>query len=287
MLLLTSFLKNSAAALVPFAKVAAKKITVIGTLTDHHVRWAWQNVRRESGLFRPEYFRRLNTSLDRDEAFLLVVLIGMVDLENPPKPIMDVDETSPLRWVAEQIVSATAEEMTAWLKTPEAVELMVVAEDRFQTWCKIYDFMTVEHRIVLGEYKGIPVFNAECVDRIFEKSRMSEDDSDSPSPQRAMELARLYIDAAFSLVPDFKAAGFNAGYGENNLPYLRNEYEESGQLFRVFVPFVPINAEESPQIEGAKKIALMRAILDPPEEPDYQITPEVQRLLDIVPAFEE
>ncbi len=283
MLLLDSFTKISAAALVPFVK-ATKKLpaTMDMVPTKALLGWAWGYVCSEANMFTRKFF----LTQDAGVAFLMVRLVGMVDLKNPPRSTYAWNKPSPVRTAVNQIVSATAEEMEAWLMTPEALELMAVAEDRLQTWCAISEFARREHRILYGECSGIPVFSAERVDWIFEKARMSDDGSDSPGPQRAMELARLYIDAAVSLVPDFKAAGFNAGYGENNLPYLKSEYEESGQLYRVFVPFVPVSAEESPLIEGAKNIALMRAILDPPDEPDFPLTPEVQRLLDIIPAEE-
>ena len=99
--------------------------------------------------------------------------------------------------------------------------------------------------------------------------------------EKETALAMLYVDAAFSLEPDFRAAGLDISYAINNLPYLQREYDESGQLYRVFVPFEMEEEKSSSQIGAAKEVALMRAVLEPPEEPEYQLTPEVQKLLDL------
>jgi hypothetical protein len=143
-------------------------------------------------------------------------------------------------------------------------------------------FEETDRALVLGEYAGIPVF-------VENRVRWSNDTNELPSDQvveQAIGLAKAYIDAAVSLQPNFQSPGFNAGYGLNNLPYLASDYEEDRQLYRVFVPFLSA-PEGTAEVEAAKEVALMRAVLEPPEEPEYPLTPEVQRLLDLVPPYEE
>ena len=124
-------------------------------------------------------------------------------------------------------------------------------------------------RLVIDEHRGVLVFVEVWWGRAL------------PTAEEVIELkqlGRLYVDAAFSLNAEFCAAGFNAKHGKNNLPYLVREWEETRQLYRVFVPFLPAEGG-SADIEAAKKIALMRAVLQSPAEPEYPATAEVQILL--------
>lgn len=95
-----------------------------------------------------------------------------------------------------------------------------------------------------------------------------------PSDPDDIRLAKAYVKAAFSLDEGFSAS-IDIEHAKNNLWYLKREYEETGCLFRVFVPFKgdDINVSE------AKEIALMRGLLEHEGEPDYEVTPEVEVLL--------
>lgn len=99
-------------------------------------------------------------------------------------------------------------------------------------------------------------------------------------------IAEAYIDAAFSLDPAFKAQGINIDYAKNNLSYLVREYEETETLFRVFVPFIGGGDEN---VDSAREVALVRPLLEHEGEPDYKMTPEVERLMGMYqePAAEE
>lgn len=129
--------------------------------------------------------------------------------------------------------------------------------------------LTVESKQIVGRYREIAIYFKVSKDAWPSECKIKS----------AVDLAKLYIDAAFSLVPDFQSTGFDAEYGKNNLWYLAREWDETGQLYRVFNPFAPAEAG-SADIEAAKEIALYRAVLEPPEEPDYLMTPEVQALLE-------
>ena len=130
-------------------------------------------------------------------------------------------------------------------------------------------------KLHLGEVVGVGVY----IRRLASNLHPPE------NPEEMMEVARLYVAAARSINPEFISGGFDLEYGWNNLPYLIREWEETGQLYRVFCPFEPDPA--APEVAEAKGVAMMRSILAPPDEPEYAITPEVQDLLNFASSLEE
>jgi hypothetical protein len=277
-----SFLKKSAAALVRFAQMAAKTIPVEGEFTQEELRWAWEHVQCSSQRLTTRAFSNLGSGdVCRKNEIRLTAVLARVNPENfaNTEPTAARNNTA---WLAEQVAGKVAmsdDEMAAWCETPAAKELMAVADQRHETWRTLYQFENADRKLVVGEYRNITVF-------VETRAAWGSAVPDTEAAEKAMTLAKLYINAAFSLQPDFRSAGFNAAYGLNNLPYLAGEYEESGQLYRVFVPFLSA-PEGTAEVEAAKEVALMRPLLEPPEEPEYPLTPEVQRLLDLVPPYEE
>jgi len=99
--------------------------------------------------------------------------------------------------------------------------------------------------LVIGEYRGIQVGVEEWTPP-----------EEFPS---LLEISRLYIEAAFGLEPGFRASAINASYARNNIPYLERELEESGDMFRVFVPFS--GDEDCLLAKDAHTVAGMRPLL--------------------------
>jgi len=90
-------------------------------------------------------------------------------------------------------------------------------------------------------------------------------------------LCRLYIDAAFSLSPEFSGREIDPAYAENNFPYLLREFWESdnGWDYRIFVPFSGCKIAED-----AQEVAMLRSTLgEPKSDEDIPVTAEVLSLL--------
>ncbi len=77
----------------------------------------------------------------------------------------------------------------------------------------------------IGEYKGISLLETAL-------RNAYSDDSD----KTRVALAKAYIDLAQHLEPDLKSGVIDIEYCWNNLHYLQQEIDETGSLYRVFVP---------------------------------------------------
>jgi hypothetical protein len=168
------------------------------------------------------------------------------------------------------------EEIAFWHEMPAVRELAKACVERYQVWQKIYDFEHDQRRLLVGEYRGIPVFFEQRIEWGDRGDKELLDGMD-----QAMQIAALYVEAALSLNPSFFSTGFDAGYGKNNLPYLLEEVEESGDLYRILVPF----SGDAPEIKEAKETAMFRGAHDGLPKNRQAVTPEVQRLLDFASKF--
>jgi len=104
-------------------------------------------------------------------------------------------------------------------------------------------FNSEEELIEIGKYRGVTI----CVE---ERDVMEHNNLDD-----FISLAHLYIDAYYSLWGKPPRI-INASYASNNLDYLRREYwDESGDLYRIAVPFTA----ETDVVKEAQMIAGCRA----------------------------
>ena len=99
----------------------------------------------------------------------------------------------------------------------------------------------------VGEYKGFKLIEVPWVNELNEVEKSTR-----------LEIAKLYVDLATSIDPSLKSGEFDVDYGVNNLPYLADEIDETGSLFRIFVPF----RADHPYVEFSHEIALFRGMLE-------------------------
>jgi hypothetical protein len=103
----------------------------------------------------------------------------------------------------------------------------------------------IEYKV--SKYKGFKLFEIHWAHELSKKEKTLR-----------IEVAKLYIDLATSIDPTLVSGEFSVDYGVSNLSYLQREIEETGSLFRVFLPFRANNTN----VEGSHEIALLRGFLE-------------------------
>jgi len=180
-----------------------------------------------------------------------------------------------------KVLAMTLAEMQTWAKSPAAAELMKAADERRAVYQALAAFETTDRKVFIGGHRGIPVYIVVWFGYPDETT-----DAENEDKEVLMKIAALYIDAAISLEPGFRATGFNAGYGQNNLPYLLRELEETKTLYRVFTPFDAPEDEEGGVITDAKETAKYRCLLIPSGEGNSPTsTPELETLVEYARAI--
>jgi len=283
-----SFEKRSAIAILPFARIAAREIPVNGEFEPKEIEWAFGHVVGFAQRLNTRAFNNIDYSVDvnrRNE----IRLTALLARANPSKLPDTIDAAKYLgtAWWSERKtakVAMTEEQAATWCESPAAKKLMFIAEDRRKTREKIWNFENLtreKQRLVIGVYRNVKIFREVFIEELADANVTVKEG------EEVEEIARRYIDAAYSLVENFQSEGLNIKYAASNLPYLAYEYEESGQLFRVFTPFLAEDdADDSDlsasNIKKAKSIAMWRSMLQPPDEPEYPLTPEVQGLISLL-----
>ena len=92
-----------------------------------------------------------------------------------------------------------------------------------------------------------------------------------------LEMSKLYIEAYSEYFGEFPPSVFNAEYGENNLSYLYQSWDDGEELYRIAVPF---SGEQSEKVKDAQFIAGFRSLLEYRGKDDSDLGPAVLRLLE-------
>ncbi|MCX6810432.1 MAG: hypothetical protein NTY30_01680 [Candidatus Berkelbacteria bacterium] len=254
---------------IELARIASRGLVIQGDFEPWEIREAMELVSRDNSYLTSPVLTGAVPACNKVDQLRLVAALGLVtpEIGNEPEEELPVVRVfDPKR--GDAAVAMSQEDITGWLASPAAKELMAFADARKAFAMAQVQFDQTRVKLHLGEVLGIGV----SVRRLASNLRPAE------NLDELMEVARLYIGAARSINPGFCSGGFDLEYGWNNLPYLLREWEETGQLYRVFCPFDASDA--APEVVAAKGVALMRSILEAPDEPEYPLTPEVQQLLD-------
>ena len=94
---------------------------------------------------------------------------------------------------------------------------------------------------------------------------------------RLLEISKLYIEAYMEYFGEMPPPVFNAEYGENNLSYLYQSWDDGEELYRIAVPF---SGEQSEKVKDAQFIAGFRSLLEYRGKDDSDLGPAVLRLLE-------
>ena len=98
-----------------------------------------------------------------------------------------------------------------------------------------------------------------------------------------LEMAKRYIESYAEYFGEFPPSVFNAEYGENNLSYLYQDWDNCVELYRIAVPF---SGEQSEKVRDAQFIAGFRSLLEYRGECETAIGPATRRLLKLAASPE-
>lgn len=94
---------------------------------------------------------------------------------------------------------------------------------------------------------------------------------------RLLEMSKFYVEAYMEYFGEMPPPVFNAEYGENNLSYLYQNWDNGEELYRIAVPF---SGQQSEKVQDSQFIAGFRSLLEYRGESESDLGPAVLRLLE-------